>query len=240
MKGTRTMDRKETEHFHLARLKKAGEKFEISVDPDLALKYAHGEDVRIQDVLLSDEIFKDAKKGMCASEHQLEQLFKTTDVYKIADIILKEGEIQLTQEYREKLREQKKRQIIEHIHRNGIDARTNAPLPIERIENAIEQEHIKIEEHRTAEDQVKRIIKELQKVIPIKVEIKEIEIKFKPEHAGKGLPFLKRFATVAKNNWNNDGSLTCLVQVPAGMFDELIDKLNSFTHGDIETRIINK
>lgn len=227
----------EPEHFHLARLKKGGEKFEVIIDADKALEYINNGSVTIEEVLTSDKIYKDAKRCLAASEKTLQELFHTIDSYKIAEVILKDGEIQLTQEYRDKIREQKRKQIIEHIHRNGIDTRTDAPISIETIENALEQEKIKIEEHRTAEDQVKRIIKELQKVIPIKIEIKELDIKFNKKIAAKSLPFMKRISTVLKENWNNDGTLTCTVQTPAGLLNELVDQINSFAHGDVQIEI---
>ncbi len=115
---------REKEHFTLARIKRAGERFEISVDPELALKYAAGQDVDIQDVLKAKEIFKDAKKGMAAPEHLFQKAFNTKDVLKIADVILKEGEIQLMQEHRERLKEQKLKRIIDIIHQNSVNSKT--------------------------------------------------------------------------------------------------------------------
>ena len=97
----------------------------------------------------------------------------------------------------------------------------------------------KIDEHKTAEDQVERIIKELQTVMPMRIEIKKFELKFQPTEAAKALSFLKRIATMNKSTWNNDGTLTCVVQVPAGTFDEFIDKINSFTHGNTELKEID-
>lgn len=239
-KGIEIPTKSGPEHFHLARIKKGGERFEITINPDLALDYVDGKDVDIKDVLLAEEIFKDAKRGMEASGHMLEDLFGTTDVYKIAEVILKEGEIQLTQEYREKLREQKRKQIVEHIHRNAIDARTNAPVPVDRIENALEEKKVKIDEHKTAEDQVKGIIKELQSVIPMKIEIKEFQINFHPTQAGNAISFLKRISTLLKETWNNDGTLTCIVQIPAGLSEDFINQVNSFTHGNTDLKEIKK
>lgn len=228
------------EHFTLARLDKAGERFEISVDPELALKYAAGQDVDIRDVLKAEEIFKDAKKGMAAPEHLFEKLFNTKDVLKIADIILKEGEIQLTQEHREKLREQKLRRIIDIIHQNGVNPKTDTPIPPGMIESALKESKVRIEDNRSAEDQVAAIVKKIQAVLPIRIELKEVEVKFSAVTAPKSLYALKHFSTVVKDTWNADGSLTCLVQVPAGMFDEFVDKVNAATKGEAELRVIKK
>ncbi len=231
---------REKGHFTLARIDRAGERFEISVDPELALKYAAGKDVDIRDVLKAKEIFKDAKKGMAAPEHLFQKLFNTTDVLKIADIILKEGEIQLTQEHREKVKEQKLKRIIDIIHQNGVNPQTNTPVPPDVIESALKESKVRIDENRSAEDQVAAIVKKIQAVLPIRIELKEVEVKFNAAIAPKSLYALKHFSSVVKDTWNADGSLTCLVQVPAGMFDEFVDKVNAATKGDVELRVIKK
>ncbi len=113
-------------------------------------------------------------------------------------------------------------------------------MPPDLIESAMKESKVKIEENRSAEDQVTAVVKKIQAVLPIKIELKEVEVKFNAVIASKSLYFLKHFSTVVKDTWNADGSLTCLVQVPAGMFDEFVDKINAATKGDVELRVIKK
>jgi ribosome maturation protein SDO1 len=228
------------EHTHLAKLKKGGEQFEVIIDADKALKFRNGEDVDLSEVLKADKIFSDAKKGMSASEHVLQTVFRTTDADKIAEIILKEGEIELTQAYREGLAEQKKKRIIEIIHQNCINAKTETPIPVSIIEDALKEAKVKIDHLKAAEDQVKNVVKALQAILPMRMEMREIEVKLDANHAAKTYPYVKRISTVVKDTWNNDGSLTCVIQLPAGMFDEFLDKMNSYTHGEVEIKIMKK
>ena len=46
------------------------------------------------------------------------------------------------------------------------------------------------------------------------------------------------FAIMLRDEWQNDGSLKAILEIPAGLQTELFDKLNSLTHGEIESKII--
>ena len=111
IQGRQTMDH-ERVSFNLARLKKGGINFEVAVDPDLAIDLKNGKDVDIKDIIKSEEIFSDVKKGLFAPEKEINKLFNTTNALDVAKIIIKEGVIQLTEEYRSKVRAEKKKKII--------------------------------------------------------------------------------------------------------------------------------
>ena len=61
----------------IARLEYYGEHFEILVDPDLASDFKRGEDIKIEDVLAVEEVFKDARKGDKASEEAMSKHIPT-------------------------------------------------------------------------------------------------------------------------------------------------------------------
>src|SRR3989338_81027 len=94
----------------IAKLKKGENHFEILVDCEKAMDFKKGKEILLDDVLATDNIFRDVKKGEHASD--LEKFFGTDDKRKIAEKIIREGEIQLTTEYKNKLREEKRRRII--------------------------------------------------------------------------------------------------------------------------------
>lgn len=229
---------KERFSINIARIKKGGDVFEIPIDADLAIEFRKGRSVEIRDVLKSEHVFSDAKKGLRASEHLMQQVFGASDPLKVAEIILKEGEIQLTAEHREKMREEKKKRIMDIIHRNGVDPRTDAPHPITRIENAFEQAKIRIDEMRSAEEQVDDVLKQLRPIMPIRFEIKEIQVHIPAIHAAKSYSAVKHFSKMLKEEWMNDGSLLAVVELPGGLEQEFYDKLNKATHGDAECKVI--
>ncbi|MBI5553833.1 MAG: hypothetical protein HY917_03780 [Candidatus Diapherotrites archaeon] len=41
-----------------------------------------------------------------------------------------------------------------------------------------------------------------------------------------------------KEEWQNDGSVVVLFEVPGGLQSNLLNDLNHLTHGSVETRIV--
>ncbi len=229
---------KERVSLNLAKLKKENQNFEVVIDSDAAVAFKEGKDIDIRDIVKSHEIFSDAQKGNVAPENIMKNIFNTTNTLEVAKIIIKEGEIQLTAEYRQQLREKKKKQIIEIIHKYGVDPRTHAPHPTLRIENAIEEAKVKIDEFKNVDEQVQDILSKLRPILPIKFEIKEIAVKIPGDYAGKSSPIVYKFGKVLREEWQRDGSWVCVVELPAGLEEELYDQLNNLTHGNVESKVL--
>jgi len=236
MMGRQTMDQEKVS-FNLARLKKGGFDFEVAVDADLAIELKNGKEVDIADVVRSENIFSDVKKGELAAETNLKKVFETTNVLKIAKRIILEGEINLTAQYRQKLQEEKRKRIINVIATNAIDPKTKLPHPPQRIENAFEEAKIKIDPMKPADEQVDGIVKLLKPIMPISFDKKVIEVKIPAEHAGKAVNTILQFAKPKEENWNADGSYSCVVELPAGLEADFYDKLNKLTGGFAETNV---
>ncbi len=224
----------------IARLKKDGETFEILVDCDKALFYREGKLSDISQVVATKEIFVDVNKGLRASEKELKRLFQTDKFENIADIILKKGEIQITAEHRNKLREEKRKQIVTFIHRNAIDAKTGHPHPPQRIEAVMEQAKIKIDEFHSVESQVQEIITKIRPLIPIKLEIRELSVIVPTKYAHAISAHVKRVASNVKEQWQKDGSLKAVLEIPAGIQEEVETELNKLSKGEVDITILNK
>jgi len=228
---------KERVSFNLARLKKGGKEFEVVVEPDNAIAFKKGASLDIREVLRGEHIFSDAKKGVLASDNDMKAIFNTDDPLKVALIILKEGEIQLTTEYREKLREDKRKKILFIIQRNAIDPTTKLPHPLTRIENAFEQIKFKVDEFKNAEEQVDDVVKHMMVVMPIRLEQIILQIDVPSQHAHQAYGVLKKIGTIKKDTFGSDGSLSLELQIPAGLQEEVLEKLNSMTHGGVDVHI---
>lgn len=220
------------------RLKKGNEHFEILVnDIEKAMQCKHGK-LPIAEVLMTNDIYKDIKKGELASEHEITKLFKTSDIRKAAEAILKEGEIRITAEYKQKLRDEKRKAIVNLIHRNSIDTKTNKPHPLQRIENALEEAKVNIDYYKKPEEQVKEIVKQISHILPIKFETREISLRIPAQFAGKSFSIIKRYSQILRETWQSDGSLLVVIDIPAGMQAQLFDELNHLTHGHVESEVI--
>ena len=223
----------------IARLKSHGQDFEILVDCANALALKEGKDIDMRDVLAAMKIFSDSKKGLEASETAMNQAFQTTDVEEVAKQIIQKGEIQLTAEYRDKLKENKRKQVINIIHRNGVDPTTHAPHPPQRIENALNEAKFHFDEFTSVQKQVQEALSKLKPIIPIRFEVKEIAVKFPPEFGAKAYPVVSQFGKIIKDNWLSDGSWAVVVEMPGGLEEDFYDKINKLTSGNVESKVLN-
>ncbi len=224
----------------LARLEKQGMRFEIIVDPKLAWAFKQGEEIELSDVLRSEIIFEDALRSKKSPLEALEAVFETTDEIEIAKQILMEGSLQLTTEQRREMLEKRLRQVIDIIVRNCINPKTGLPHPPTRIETAIEEAKITVDSTRSAEEQVRDIVKALQPILPIRMEIQQIAIKIPSDFAAKAYGVVDRFARITKDEWQKDGSWIAIVEVPGGLRGDLFDALNTLTRGRAEIKILKK
>jgi len=222
----------------IARLKTHGQAFEILVDCSNALDLREGKDVDMHDILAAMKVFSDAKKGLEASETAMKQIFGTSDVAEVAKSIIKKGEIQLTQDYRESLREEKRKQIIAIIHRNGVDPKTHLPHPPQRIENAFIEAKFHVDEFRPVQEQVQEALKDLRPILPIKFEVKELAIKIPPEYAPKCYAIVKSFGMILREEWQSNGNWVAVVEMPGGMESDFYDRINKICHGSLESKVL--
>jgi len=227
-----------SDKYTTARITKSGEKFEILVKPDPALDYKMGKSTPISQMLVIDEIYTDASKGTHASEEKLQKAFGTTDPATVAEDIMKHGELQLTTEQRRQLVDDKRKQIIAFISRNCLDPRTGTPHPPLRIEQAFNQIRMVVDPFKPAEEQAKAVIEELRTLLPIKIDKMRVAVKVFPEHAAKAYGSIKGFGTITKEEWQADGSLVALVEMPAGLYSSFIDRLGKLTQGTVQTKVL--
>lgn len=215
-----------------------GEKFEILVKPDPALEYKLGKRKDISSVLVSDEVYTDSNKGTRASAEKLLKAFKTQDTMAIIEQILKKGDLNLTTDQRRKMTAEKRKQIIEFISKTFVDPRSHLPHPPMRIEQAFEQAHIPIDPFKNIEEQVKDIVEKLRAIIPLKSENLLLEIIIPAQYAAQSYSVLKSTGTIKKEEWQNNGSLKAILEIPAGARANVIDRLGSITKGTATVEMV--
>lgn len=223
---------------NIVKLKTHGLNFEILIDSNAAMAFKGGANIDIRTVLAAQKVFSDAKKGLEAPENQMKQIFQTADPLEVAKVIIKKGEIPLTTEYREKLREQKKKQIINVIHRNAVDPKTHLPHPPTRIEAAMQEAKYHVDEFKDVQKQVQDVLKVIRPILPIKFEIKEIAVKIPAEYATKSYHVINTFGKKLKEEWQNDGSLVAVIELPGGLEEDFYNQLNALCHGNVGSKIL--
>lgn len=221
----------------IARTKVKGKNYEILVDVDKALQLKGGKQISIDNVIAIEKIFHDSKKGLHVSDKDLEEAFGTCDIKTVAEKIVKRGELQIPKEYRDKEREDKKKQIVDFLAKHALDPRTNNPHTAERISLSIDQAGISID-NRPMEQQIFKIIEKIKTVLPLKIQSKKLKLQIPAEHTGRVYGILNEYKE--SENWLSNGDLECIVNIPVGLQEDFYDKLNSITHGSAMSQEIRE
>jgi ribosome maturation protein SDO1 len=228
----------------IIRAKFHGNRFELIVNPELALKYKMGlldeETVDIAEILEVDEIFLNASKGERAPDEILVHSFETTDFNKIAKMILVKGDLNLTTEQRQEFFDKKKNKIVTLLSKTCINPKTRTPHPPVRIENAMKEAKVMIDPTKPAENQLKEVIQQLRRVLPISMESVKLAVKIPPEFTGKAYGEIKRIAQIKKDEWQNNGSWIAVVTVAAGIQGDFMEKVQGMTKGRAEIKVLER
>ena len=212
----------------LVKMRVGSKHYEIMVDLESALKLRKGGAVNIQNVLLTNDIFTNHKSGEKAASADLMAAFGTSDVFAVADRMVKKGDLQLPKDYRDEQQDNKKKQVIDWIARNAVDARTNRPFTPQAISTALDQKGINIT-NLPLEQQISGITESLKTILPLKIETKKIAITVPAIYTGKVYSIVNQYKE--KEDWQSDGSLKVTINIPVGLQMEFYDKLNAITHG---------
>lgn len=214
---------------------KKGKTFSILIDAEKAKEFRDGK-ASLDDALAAEDIFTDAKKGLHAPENELKDVFGIDDKRKIAEIIIRDGDLPVTTKQRSEALDEKKRQIVNIISRNAVDPKTGIPHPPARIEAAMEEAKVSVDEHKSAEEQITNVLSGISSIIPIKLEVKKMEFVIPAKYAGQAFGLIKREGKVLKDEWKNDGSLRIVVEIPVGIQDKFFTDINHVCHGDLESK----
>ena len=222
----------------VARYSFEGEKFEILVKPDPALEYKLGKRKDVSSVLVSEEIYTDSGKGTKPPVEKLIRAFQTEDQTDIAIQILQKGDLNLTTMQRRKMIDEQRRRIVEYIVKTYVDPRTHLPHPPLRIEQAMKDARVSIDPQKNADEQVKEIVDKLRSIIPLKSENLQLEIVIPAQYVSQSYSVLKSTGSLKKEDWQNNGSLKAILEIPASARPIMIDRLGAITKGSATVEMI--
>ena len=226
--------------FQLVRYKVGGKhQFEIMVKPGTVLKYREGKIESLDAVLFSDMVFSNQSKAERANDSDLKDAFQTTDAHACCKIILEKGEYQMsTAERKEKL-EQKRKGIVNYLHKYYTDPRTKLPHPVARIEGAIQDKKIRIDMDLPAEKQAQDMVSKLVELIPLKKSEMEGTVVVPHKHVGVVSGFIRKYVTVKNENYDGHGCTMEVTLVP-GDYDTLMKELQRATNGEYQFDIVGQ
>jgi len=222
----------------IARYSYEGEKFEILVKPDPALDFKLGKKKDISAVLVSEDIYTDSGKGTKPTNEKLLKAFKTEDLTEIAQIILQKGDLNLTTDQRRKMIDEKKKQIVQFIVKTYVDPKSHLPHPPIRVEQAMKDARVSVDPQKSVDEQMQDIVEKLRSIIALKSENLQLEIIIPAQYASQSYAVLKSVGSLKQEEWQNNGSLKAILEIPAAARPNVIDKLGSITKGSASVEVI--
>lgn len=214
-----------SEKVSLARLDVRGNHFEVLVDSQRALDYKLKRAQWTDKILKFEEVFRDYKKGERASRDSLLKAFSTDDPRKICKVIIDEGELQVPAHMRRKLLEEKKRTIMSLVSRVSVDPQTNAPIPLLRVEQAFDKMSVQVDPSKEAVDQLKPILKEMKRMLPMRVKEAEVEADFPQDLLGHVRGYLESVGEIVIQPRRKGDLMTMTVSVPEAIRTEIAQKM---------------
>ncbi|MBE6523666.1 MAG: ribosome assembly factor SBDS [Thermoplasmata archaeon] len=222
-----------------AKLETHGETFEILLDPKVFDLMKQGKTFDIVEYMAVEDVFKNASKGTKPAEDKVKEAFGTDDISVIARTIVEKGEIQITAEQRKEMLEAKRQQIITYIATNAINPQTKTPHPPKRIELALEEAKFHVDPFKPLDKEIDEAMKLLRPLLPIRFEKSHIAIKLNGSDYGRCFDDLISYGIIEKEEWTADGSWIGVMEIPAGVINDLTDKLKHQTKGTASVKLIN-
>ncbi|MGC8993785.1 MAG: SBDS family ribosome assembly factor, partial [Pyrobaculum sp.] len=79
---------------------------------------------------------------------------------------------------------------------------------------------------------------EIQRIIPIKIATARIALSISSAYAQKVKGLVAKMARIVNERYRSDGSWEAVLELPAGLQDVLIARVNDVTHGDADIKIL--
>lgn len=224
----------------VVKYQKGKTRLEILTFPGSVKKYADKLDSLKQsdldNILASDKIYTNSKKGSVANNSQLENAFGSSDLLTCVKKMLGGGKSQTTGEERKQDLDKKTNEVLTYLNKNYIDAKTGYPHPVSRLEGAIKKIKYVVDPKKGTDSQAKEIIKKLHGVLFFKENSQTYEVIVSTEYKGVDNVFYGLGTVSSKKK--EKFQTKWIVNIVPGNNDNFMKKLNAITHGDYQMKVI--
>ena len=152
----------------VVRLKKGGKRFEIACYCNKVISWRNGVEKDMTEVMQSEFVFTNVSKGEFAKAKDMKIAFGTDDQSEVIKIILKRGELQVSEKERAQQQSTTFRDIATIVSQKSVNPRSSRPYTVTTIMEAMKEDlHFAIVPGRSAKQQALDVIKKLQATMPI-------------------------------------------------------------------------
>lgn len=223
----------------IVKFKADKQNFEVACKPGAVLKYRQGKLGSLDNVILTDVVFKNFSKADRAKNTELIAAFGTDNMMECIKQIVERGEFQLSAGERKEKQVQKKNEIVTYIHKYYIDPRSKLPHPVARIESALEELKVNIDPDAPADRQALEFVKKLLGKLPLKRSEMGATLTIPHQYVAQCASLLRARVSISKENYTTNGC-SYVVSMAPGDYDKLLADLNKITKGDFQLNVGNQ
>lgn len=210
------------------RYQKGKKKFELLTNDGTARKFRDG-NIGWNRVLVADQIFTDSKKGNIAKDADLIAVFGTSDIDTCAQIIIKEGDLQVSAAERRAEIDAHKGKVMGYIHRTYMNAQDH-PYPHHTIKLRLEEAKIRIDPLISVQKLADEFVKKMQGKMVLRRATIEKTVVISYTYAKKAKAVVGKYCNVTKQTKDSNG-ITWKVDLPRNSLTAFMDELNAVTDG---------
>jgi ribosome maturation protein SDO1 len=210
--------------------------FEVLTKPGTVLKFRKGQIGSLDNVLVSDDVWTDHRKGTRASKDELIAAFKTDVAATITKLIVEKGDLELSAAERKEATDKKRAEIVNYIHKYYINPQTKSPHPVSRIENALDTLKVRVDPDAPVDKQVQEVLKRLPEVMPVRKSEMEAKITVPHKYLAQAQGAIKKHAQIKGETYNDVGAVFEVAFVPGAM-DTLMQEVEKLTLGEAEIEV---
>lgn len=147
----------------IVKIKVGKNKFEVITNRGTVTAFRENR-CEFHEVLASDTVFKDVKKGDIAAEETVKGVFSDfeDDMQRILQHIIMNGDLEKSAEERKAEVKEKRQAMIYFINKNYCDPKTKLPHPSVRIENCMKECKIRVDPIKNHEKQAEDAVKKMR------------------------------------------------------------------------------
>nr|CAG8487842.1 11917_t:CDS:2 [Entrophospora candida] len=222
----------------IVRLRKGGKRFEIACYKNKVLEWRTGVETDLDEVLQINNVFLNVSKGQVAAKDDLVKSFKTEDLNKI---ILKKGELQVSDKERSHQMDNIYREIATIVAEKCVNPDTKRPYTVTMIEKSMGELHLSVNVNRSTKQQALEVIKQLQekKIIPIARAQMKLRITIPNNKEAKKIKerLTELISQIEDENWSDECELICTID--PGHYREIKEMLQSDTKGKGQLELLS-
>lgn len=152
----------------IVKYKSHGKRFEVACYKNKVVNWRNGVETDLNEVLQAETVFENVSKGVLANSKDLKKVFKSIDQKKCCIIILKKGDLQVSDKEREAAFLNLYKDIATIVTKKCVNSKNSRPYTVDSIVKAMKEViHFAVSETKSAKQQALEVIKQLEKVMPL-------------------------------------------------------------------------